>query len=114
MPTPADWHLVSISSSVAAPGPGQLTSTDLAVSGRHGRLDATDDAWTVTSLGSIHSFSVGTTPRPRRAPFIPVGAGPVAVPFAEALVIVDVGYRRYPLVVAAEGSPGWTTGWRSV
>lgn len=95
------------------PGPGQLTSTDLAVSGRHGRLDSTDDGWTVTSLGSIHSFSVYDAHTPSRL-FIPVGSGPVAVPFAAALVVVDVEYRRYPLSVSAEGSPGWTTGWRSV
>src|SRR5207248_5608001 len=76
------------------PGPGQITADDLSVSGEHGVIVATDTRWTVTSTGTLHSFVVCDCETTSRL-MMPLGAGPVAVPFARAVLCVEIWDRRH-------------------
>lgn len=95
------------------PGPGQITLDDRSVSGRHGLIESKGDGWQVSSLGSLHSFSVYDVETPSRL-FVPLGAGPIRVPFARAIVAVEIRDRRHVLAVEAPGAHGWADSWRSV
>lgn len=94
-------------------GPGQITLDDRSVSGRHGRIEALDDVWQISSLGSLYSFSVYDVETPSRL-FVPIGAGPVRVPFANSIVAVEIRDRRHVLSVRASGAPKWADSWKSV
>lgn len=94
------------------PGPGQLT-TERSVSGRHGLVEAVENNWQVTSLGSLFSFTVYDVETPSRL-FIPIGSGPVPVPFAEAIVAIEILDQRYVFGVSTTGVRGWADSWRSV
>jgi hypothetical protein len=94
-------------------GQGQVTADDLAVSGRHGCILATAAGWSVRSTGSVHSFAVYDCDTPSRL-FVPRGAGPIEVPFAAAMVVIDVEYRHYAIGVTSAGATGWAGNWTSL
>lgn len=94
-------------------GPGQVAADHRSVSGRHGLIDVDDRGWSVTSTGSLYSFSVYDVETPSRL-YIPLGAGPVQVPFAHAVIAIEILDRRYVLQVDSVGAAGWANSWRSV
>lgn len=96
------------------PGPGQITLDDRSVSGRHGLIELAGGVWQVSSTGSLYSFSVYDTETPSRL-YVPLGAGPVRVPFAHAIIAIEIRDRRHAFeVAAAPAAAGWANGWRSV
>lgn len=96
-----------------APGPGHL-SLSPAVSKVHGVVRAGEGMWSVVSTGTYHGFTVLDGETPSRL-VIPKGAGPVAVPFARAVIAVEVEHHRCVLEVDARhaGAPGWEGAWVS-
>lgn len=95
------------------PGPGQIASNVRAVSGDHGVVEAHEHGWTVRSTGSLYSFSVYDTESPSRL-FIPLGSGPVLVPFAKGVVTIEIREFRCAFTVEGPAAKGWANSWRSV
>ncbi len=95
------------------PGPGQIASNVRAVSGDHGVVEAHEHGWSVTSTGSLYSFSVYDTESPSRL-FIPLGSGPVLIPFAKGVVTIEIREFRFAFTVAGPAAKGWANSWRSV
>ena len=83
------------------------------MSGRHGFIEFVDDGWQVSSTGSVYSFSIYDIETPSRL-YIPLGSGPIRVPFAQAIVAIEIRDHRYAFEVRAPGATGWADGWRSV
>ena len=96
-----------------APGPGHL-SLSQAISKVHGVIHAGPDSWSVTSTGRYHGFTVLDGETPSRL-IVPKQAGPVTVPFAHAVIAVEVEHHRCVLEVHADaaGAPGWAGAWVS-
>jgi len=96
-----------------APGSGHISQSP-AVSKVHGLIRAGEGAWSVVSTGRYHGFTVLDGETPSRL-VIPKGAGPVTVPFARAVIAVEVEHHRCLLEVDARhaGAPGWEGAWVS-
>lgn len=106
-------HVVPVGGSLAfgrAEGPGQLTPIDRRISSRHGLIEVGDAGWAVTATGSYHGVTVYDNESPSRM-CLPAGAGPVIVPFAWAVIAVEVQSDRYTLEVRGRGASGWSSGW---
>lgn len=92
-------------------GVGQLRE-DTLVSRRHGLITATDDGFTVTSTGSYLGFTVSDRTTPSKL-YIPVGVGPITIPFAEAAITFDRDIEG-ELQITVAGSPAadlWRSQW---
>lgn len=96
-----------------ADGPGQISESS-AVSAIHGVIITSDEVWSVTSSGRFHGFSVLDVETPSRL-VIPIGAGPIIVPFARAVIAVEVEHHRYLLEVDARplAARNWAGAWSS-
>ena len=96
-----------------AEGPGQISESS-AVSSVHGVITASEGSWSVTSTGRFHGFSVLDVETPSRL-VIPIGAGPVTVPFARSVIAVEVEHHRYLLEVDARpfAAQDWAGAWTS-
>ena len=70
-------------------GPGQLTPDDRRISGQHGVIAVAEQGWSVSSTASFFGFSVYDCESPSRL-HVPLGAGPVPVPFAWAVISIDI------------------------
>ena len=87
-----------------ADGPGCITESDRTVSSHHGTIRHEGDSWSITSTGSylgalVHDVSTA-------AGFeLPVGVGPVTVPFAHAIVTVVGREARHALSVRGPVAP---------
>jgi hypothetical protein len=92
------------------PGPGQIAVGDRRVSGRHGVIAASEGGWAVRSTASYFGFTVYDCDSPSRL-CVPLGAGPVPVPFAWAVIAVEIRGDRHLLDVRAEDTCGWAEGW---
>ena len=71
------------------PGPGQIAPRDTAVSARHGVIEALDGRWAVHSTGRVASFNIYDCQTPSTL-HVPLGAGPVPVPFNESVIAIEV------------------------
>jgi hypothetical protein len=92
------------------------------VSRVHGVVHATATGYAVTSTGRYFGFTVADRTTPSRL-YVPVGIGPVAVPFAESSIIIEFAdlestaehrLSRARLDVSVDGSETawrWKTGW---
>jgi hypothetical protein len=96
-----------------APGPLQLAANESRVSRVHGSIEATPTGWVVTSRGTFSGFTIFDCETPSRL-YIPLKAGPIEVPFAWAIVAVEVVGDRYCLEVTGHGAQGWESSWGSV
>jgi len=90
---------------------GQLPNNSL-VSRRHGLIAATETGFAVTSIGTYNGFVVRDTMTPSRL-HIPVGMGPIELPFANAVVSFDhsVVGRLEIKVVGSELADRWEENW---
>ncbi|MEE9415323.1 MAG: hypothetical protein V3V01_08560 [Acidimicrobiales bacterium] len=81
-----------------AKGRGCITVSDRTVSEHHGTVHHFGGSWAITSTGSYLGFSVHDVAT--AAAFeIPLGAGPVTVPFAHAIVVVAGREARHALSI---------------
>jgi hypothetical protein len=96
-----------------APGPLQIAEREDRVSRVHGTIHCEAGRWLVSSAGTFSGFVVYDCETPSRLN-IPVGAGPIMVPFAWSIVSIEVLGDRHVLEVRAPGSPGWESSWASV
>lgn len=96
-----------------SPGRGQISESST-VSSVHGVIHVESESWSVTSTGRFHGFTVLDVETPSRL-VIPVGAGPVRVPFARAVVAVELERHRCLLEVDASTAcaEGWEGAWVS-
>lgn len=93
-------------------GPGQIAVTNQAVSRRHGVIAFEGPGWSVTATGTQSGLVVYDHETPSRV-HVPRGVGPVAMPFAQASVVIEVRQQRYPVTVTAPGLDGWAGSWAS-
>ncbi len=93
-----------------APGPGQITVEDSRVSSRHGAIGSTAHDWWVRSTASYSGFTVYDCDSVSKL-VVPVGAGPIPVPFCWAMLAVEFKGERYIAEVRGPGSVGWADGW---
>lgn len=93
-----------------APGPGQLVADDRRVSNTHGELVAHEDGWTLTCRARYTGLTVYDCDSPSRL-MLPAGAGPVRMPFAHAIVAIELKAVRYHIEVMSIGASGWSSGW---
>jgi hypothetical protein len=97
-----------------APGPLQIAPDEDRISRVHGSIQASaEGSWSVTSMGSYSGFTVFDCETPSRL-HIPVKAGPLRIPFAWAILAVEVVGDRYCLEVRGPGATGWASSWGSV
>ena len=97
-----------------SPGPLQIAPDEDRISRVHGSIQAlAEGGWTVRSLGSFSGFTVFDCETPSRL-HVPVKAGPFTVPFAWAIIAVEVVGDRYCLEVRGGGATGWASSWASV
>lgn len=90
------------------PGPAQLAVDDPTVSRRHGFVHAFEGAWAVSSTGSRLGLLLFDRDSPSRLN-VPVGAGPVTVPFEHCAVVIESRHTRHALIVHGPGAAGWKT-----
>lgn len=92
-----------------AAGPGQLTVDDHRVSSRHGTIGAVEGSWWVRSTASYRGFTVYDCDSVSKLT-VPIGAGPLTVPFGWALLAVEFTTERYLIEVRGPSAPGWAEG----
>lgn len=86
-------------------GKGSITETDRTVSERHGTIHHLGETWAISSTGSFLGFSVHDVAT--AAAFeIPLGTGPVTVPFAHAIVVVAGREARHALSIQGPVAAG--------
>jgi hypothetical protein len=91
-----------------APGRSQIyRGQDKSVSDVHGLVTCTETNWSVTAKGSRYSFVVADVHTPSSI-VVPLHAGPIAIPFAEALILIQANWN-HSFQVYAHGAPGWVT-----
>lgn len=92
------------------PGPGQITADDRRVSGQHGVIAASASGWTVESTARFYGFTVYDCDSPSRL-CVPVGGGPIVVPFASAVLAVELRGDRYVLEIRGPDTGRWADAW---
>lgn len=98
---PNGQEVLNAGSSLAfgrAPGSGCISESDMTVSSHHGTISHDGDSWSVTSTGSYLGFSVHDVVTASGFE-IPVGLGPVTVPFGQAIITVTGREARLALAV---------------
>jgi hypothetical protein len=88
------------------------------ISRHHGTIEVEDDQYTVTSTGTEFGFVVMDRSTPSRV-YVPRGLGPVAIPFASAVLAIEHRHERFMLLLEVVGSDhaerwrqAWTPGQR--
>jgi hypothetical protein len=93
-----------------AVGPLHIAPGDDRVSRQHGEIGCTETGWWVQSKSPHYGFAVYDSDTPSRL-HVPPGAGPVIVPFANAIVSIEILGTRHHFQVSSRGANNWSWNW---
>jgi hypothetical protein len=104
---------IPVGSAVAfgrAPGPLMIGADDDRVSRQHGLIGNEASHWYVRSTSPHYGFVVYDCATPSRL-HVPPGAGPLIIPFAAAILSIEILGARHHVQVEGMGCDNWGTNW---
>jgi hypothetical protein len=93
-----------------APGPLTIGADDDRVSRQHGVIGSEATYWYVHSTSPHYGFVVYDCATPSRL-HVPPGAGPLTIPFAAAILSIEILGARHHVQVQGVGCDNWGTNW---
>ncbi len=91
-------------------GPLHIAAGDDRVSRQHGEIGCNENDWYVVSTSPHYGFTVYDCDTPSRL-HVPPKAGPLTIPFAHAIVSIEILGTRHHFQVTGPGADHWGWNW---